>query len=119
MSGIEKTLEIMEGMMNSICSFLKLTMESCLDFEGVLPTLDLIIWVRVEDNKTMYSFYSKPMASSKVLQRDCAMPENKKIGPSGAVQTVLRKRRWPVFLVNFSTLLLVLVVLVTTVAKMA
>ena len=30
-----------------------------------------------------------------------------------------RKRRRPLFLVNFSTLLLVLVVLVTTIAKMA
>ena len=27
----------------------------------------------------MYSFYSKPMASSKMIQNDCAMPENMKI----------------------------------------
>ena len=81
MTGLEKTVQIMEGMMNSICSFLKLTMESCLDFDGVLPTLDLIIWVRKEDNKTLYSFYSKPMASSKVLQSDGAMPENMKVTP--------------------------------------
>ena len=67
MTGLEKMIQIMEVMMNSMCSFLKLTMESCLDFNGVFPTLDLIIWVRMEDNKTMNSFYSKPMANSKEL----------------------------------------------------
>ena len=79
MSGLEKTIQVMKEMMNSIFTFLKLTMESCMDFDGVLPTLDLIIWVRKEDNKTMYSFYSKPMASSKVLQSDFEMPENMKV----------------------------------------
>ena len=78
-SGLEKTIQIMKDIMNCICRFLRLTMESVLDFDGVLPTLDLVIWVRKTDNKTMYSFFSKPMASSKVLQRDSAMPENMKI----------------------------------------
>ena len=62
MSGLEKTIQVMKGIMNSICTFLK------------LPTLDLIIWVRKEDNKTMYSFYLKPIASSKIIQNDCSMP---------------------------------------------
>ena len=39
-------------------------MESELDFGGVLPTLDLNIWIRGVDNKTLYSFYEKPMASN-------------------------------------------------------
>jgi hypothetical protein len=76
MSGLDKSLEVLEKMMNSICWFLNLTMESVKDFEGVLPTLDLIIWVRAEDNKTMYSFYQKPMASNMVIQKVSTMPEN-------------------------------------------
>jgi hypothetical protein len=70
---LEKSLEVLEIMMNSICWFLKLTMESVTDFGGVLPTLDLIIWVRPTDNKTMYSFYEKP---NLVIQKVIAMPEN-------------------------------------------
>ena len=38
MTGLEKTLEIIKAIMNSICNFLKLTMESVMDFDGVLPT---------------------------------------------------------------------------------
>ena len=53
MTGLEKTTEILKAMMNSICNFLSLTMETEVDFDGVLPTLDLSIWVR-EDNKTMF-----------------------------------------------------------------
>ena len=41
MSGLEKTIQIMKDIMNCICRFLRLTMESALDFDGVLPTLDL------------------------------------------------------------------------------
>ena len=78
MTGLEKTTEILKAMMNSICNFLSLTMETEVDFNGVLPTLDLSIWVR-EDNKTMYIFFSKPMASNMVLQRRSAMPEIMKI----------------------------------------
>ena len=43
-------------------------------FDGVLPTLGLILWVN-EDNKTIYSFYEKPMVSPMVLHRRSAMPE--------------------------------------------
>ena len=88
MTGLKKTLEGMRDMMNYICNFLTLTMESVLDFDGKLPTLDLIIWVR-EDNKTMFMFYSKPMASNMVLQRSSAMPENMKI--STLNQEVIRR----------------------------
>ena len=50
MTGLEKTLEVIKAIMNEICNFLTLTMESCNDFEDLkLPTLDLNIWV-TEDN---------------------------------------------------------------------
>ena len=49
-----------------------------MDFNGVLPTLDLIIWVG-DDNKILYKFYQKPMCSNMVLQRGSAMPENMKV----------------------------------------
>ena len=63
-------------------------METATDFGGVLPTLDLSIWVR-EDNKTMYMFYSKPMASNMILQSRSAMPENMKIATLN--QEVIRR----------------------------
>ena len=81
MSGLEKSLEVLERMMNSIFWFLNLTMESAKDFDGVLPTLDLIIWLRQSDNKTMYSFYEKPMASNMVIQMKSAMPEDEHSQP--------------------------------------
>ena len=49
--------ESMFKMMNSICWFLNLIMESARDFVEVVPTLELIIWVRDIDNRTVYSFY--------------------------------------------------------------
>ena len=79
MTVLEKTVEVLSQMMNSVCVFLNLTMETVMDFEGVLPSLDLNIWVREEDNKTMYTFFEKPMASDMVIQREAAMPENMKI----------------------------------------
>ena len=79
MTGLEKTLEVMKAIMNEICNFLTLTMESCQDFlDRRLPTLDLNIWVDGENN-TLWSFYSKPMACNYVIQRESAMPENIKI----------------------------------------
>ena len=62
MSHLEKTSEILEGMMNSVCSWLKLTMEHEGMFNGVLPTLDLIIWIS-DTNKVLFSFYEKEMVS--------------------------------------------------------
>ena len=64
MTGLQKTVEIIKNMMNSICDLLVLTMESGNGFPGGrLPTLDLNIWVG-EDNVTRYIFFEKPMASS-------------------------------------------------------
>ena len=45
MTILEKTTEIMEKIMSSICGWLRLTMENEDMFGGVLPTLDLNIWV--------------------------------------------------------------------------
>ena len=73
---LQKTSEIMEGMMNSICSWLKLTMEHEEMFaSGKLPTLDLVLWVN-DKNKILYSFYEKEMVSPMVLHRRSAMPES-------------------------------------------
>jgi hypothetical protein len=50
-------VEVVKGMMNSICDFLVLTMESGDDFrDGRLPTLDLNIWV---ERITPHSFSKK------------------------------------------------------------
>ena len=78
MTGLQKTMEIMKEMMNSICDWLNFTMESVDDFGGKLPTLDLNIWI-MEDNMIVYIFYQKPMASSMVIQRRSAMPENMRV----------------------------------------
>ena len=50
MSVLEKTTEILRDIMNSICNWLTLTMENEEMFGGTLPTLDLQLWVRREDN---------------------------------------------------------------------
>ena len=57
---LEKTSEIIERMMNSVCSWLILTMEHEGMFNGVLPTLDLVIWIS-DTNKELFSFYEKEM----------------------------------------------------------
>ena len=89
MTGLQKTVEVIKHMMNSICDFLVLTMESGDDFPGGrLPTLDLNIWVG-EDNVTRYIFFEKPMASSMVIQRRSAMPENMRV--STLTQEVIRR----------------------------
>ena len=60
--------------MNSVCSWLRLTMEHEGMFNGVLPTLDLVIWVSM-DNKVLYKFFEKEMVSPMVLHKRSAMPE--------------------------------------------
>ena len=58
MTGLEKTIQIIQAIMNEICNFLALTMESCMDFpDNKLPTLDLNFWVN-EENITLWSFFS-------------------------------------------------------------
>ena len=88
MTGLQKTMEILKGMMNDICDWLILTMESVDDFGGMLPTLDLNIWVR-KDNIVLYIFYQKPMASNMVIQKRSAMPENMRVATLN--QEVIRR----------------------------
>ena len=75
-------------MMNSVCDWLNFTMECVDDFGGKMPTLDLSIWVR-EDNKVVYIFFENPMASSMVIQKRSAMPENMRV--SSLNQEVIRR----------------------------
>ena len=76
MTPLQKTTEILAGMMNSICWYLTLTMETGDDFpDGRLPTLDLNIWIG-QDNKVLYIFFDKPMAITQTIQKRSAMPEN-------------------------------------------
>ena len=76
MTGLQKTVEVVCDMMNDVSGFLKMTMETCTDFDDeTLPTLDMRLWIG-NDNRTMYSFFEKPMSSNQVIQRKSAMPEN-------------------------------------------
>ena len=54
--------------MNSICGWLKLTMETEEMFAGKLTTLDVEIWVEEAGNKVLFSFFEKPMVASTVLR---------------------------------------------------
>ena len=74
LTSLQKTSEILEGMMNSVCSWLTLTMEHEEMFGGVLPTLDLEIWIN-RDNKVIFRFFEKAMVSPMVLHKRSAMPE--------------------------------------------
>ena len=74
MTKLEKTTEILEGVMNGICGWLVLTMETEIMFDGTLPTLDLQIWVNRE-NKVLYKYYEKPTTPATVLHARSAIPE--------------------------------------------
>ena len=70
MTSLQKTVEVCEVMMNGVCDSLRMTMESCDDFDAkMLPTLDLKIWVN-EDNKCLYTFFEKPTATNQVIHKD-------------------------------------------------
>ena len=76
MTPLQKTTQILKAMMNNVCGWLVLTMETEDMFEsGLLPTLDLEIGVLM-DNKIIYQYYEKPMVPNMVLHRRSAMPEN-------------------------------------------
>ena len=78
MTPLAKTTEVLQGMMNAICSWLVLTMETEEMFpERMLPTLDVKIWVAVVDGKNviLFMFFEKEMVSPMVLHKRSAMPE--------------------------------------------
>ena len=72
---LQKTAEVLRLIMNGICSWLSLTMETEEMFGGWLPTLDLEIRVNMY-NKVVYRYYEKPMIPNMVLHRRSAMPES-------------------------------------------
>ena len=58
--------------MNSIMNFLNFTQEVGEDFEdNKLPSLDTTIWV--EENRILFKFFSKPMATNLVVQAKSAL----------------------------------------------
>ena len=69
--------DILEGTMEGVQDYLKLTMETGEDFDGRLPTLDTTLWVD-SSNIVHFAFYEKPMCLNQVLQKDTALPENTK-----------------------------------------
>ena len=71
---LEKTSEILKEIMNGICGWLVLTMETELMFGGTLPTLDLQLWVS-DENKVLYKYYEKPTNPITVLHARSAIPE--------------------------------------------
>ena len=75
MTPLQKTAEVLKMIMNGICGWLSLTMETEEMFGGWLPTLDLEI--RVDDlNKVIYRYYEKPMIPNMVLHKRSAMPNS-------------------------------------------
>ena len=75
MTALQKTSEVLKGIMNDICGWLNLTMETEDMFGGALPTLDLELWVR-EDNKVLYRYFEKSMIPDMVVHRRSAIPES-------------------------------------------
>ena len=72
---LQKTAEVLRMVMNGICGWLSLTMETEEMFGGWLPTLDLEI--RIDDqNRVIYRYYEKPMIPNMVLHKRSAMPES-------------------------------------------
>jgi hypothetical protein len=75
MTALQKTSEVLKEIMNGICGWLSLTMETEEMFGGVLPTLDLEMWVR-DDNKVIFQYFEKSMVPKMVIHRRSAMPES-------------------------------------------
>ena len=75
MSRTRKTAEVVGQIMNSLSSHITITTETHEDFQSrTLPTLDTQLWM--DEEKTKYIFYEKPMADKRVLDRRTAMSEN-------------------------------------------
>ena len=92
MSSTDKAAEVPEGMMNSIFSWFRLTMETEEMFQGKLPTLDVKIWIDEKTNRVMFSFFEKPMVARTVLMKRSAMPENTRMATLN--QEMIRRCMW-------------------------
>ena len=65
-------------MMNSFCRDLQFTSEIEGDFTYTrIPSLDITTWME-EDNVCRYSFYEKPMATKKTIEKNTTISENQK-----------------------------------------
>ena len=94
----QRTSDIIKGIMNSIMSFLNLTMEIGDDFQdGKLPTLDVKVWVESKSKILIYEYFEKEMKTNMVIQRKSALCEN--INVNSLSQEVVRVS------LNFSELL--------------
>ena len=72
-----RTARVFQSIANSICDFLQVTVDSPSQHEsGFMPVLDIA--VKVENNKILYKFYKKPIASKKVILANSALPFNVK-----------------------------------------
>ena len=74
MTALHKTTEVLQEIMNGICGWLSLTMETEEMFGGWLPTLELEIKT-MDDNKVLFQYFDKPMVLNMVLHRRSAIPE--------------------------------------------
>ena len=79
MCDLERTTTVLQEIMKEVCHFLRMTMETELDFqERTLPTLDVQLWVS-EGNVVQYNFFEKPMASNQCIHKDTALAEDTKM----------------------------------------
>ena len=86
----ERTAEIFKTLGNTISDDIEVTVDfPSNNLSGWMPILDCE--VKVEDNKILYKFYKKPMASPLVMMKDSALPEN--IKRSSLIQEVVRRLR--------------------------
>ena len=63
------TMEVVRDIANDIDDMIKFTIDVPTNHsDGKMPVLDLKVWL--EDNKIRYTFYEKPMKSSKVIEKN-------------------------------------------------
>ena len=74
----ERTKKFLASTMEGVEAFLKFTYETCDDFDGWLPTLDMCMRVS-ENNIVEYNYYEKPTSSVRTVQMNTAMNENSKM----------------------------------------
>ena len=77
----ERTMKILQEVGNSIHPSVQLTIDYPSNYdEKKMPSLDLKIWVEETDtgSRIMHEYYSKPMATTALLNQRSALPWNTK-----------------------------------------
>ena len=78
-SSLARTARVVKDMMNEVFNELQFTVETAEDFDcNSLPTLDTRIWM-TDEGKVQYSYFEKPMSSSKVMEKMSAIGERSKV----------------------------------------